>query len=317
MLPEEAMEALRNLGHVDLWEQDEPIPRVVLRNKIKAADGMLCLLTDHIDVEVLADAHRLCSLSTMAVGYDHIDINACTERGISVGHTPGVLTESTADLAFSLLLAAGRRVVESADFIKAGLWASWSPTLLLGQEVHGATIGIVGFGRIGEAMARRAAGFGMRILTYHSSPIDAQALGRYSATQVSWDTLVQESDFLTLHVPLTPLTAHMIDGAVLRSMKPTAMLINTARGGLIDTEALYDALTAYTIRAAALDVTDPEPLPPNHPLLSLSNCLVVPHIGSATVATRTKMATMAVENLSAGLRGIPMPNCVNPEVFRS
>ena len=317
MLLEEAMESLRKLGSVDLWEQDEPIPRVVLRDKIKTADGMVCLLTDQIDAEVLADAPRLCALSTMAVGYDHIDIKACTERGIPVGHTPGVLTESTADLAFSLLLAAGRRVVESTDFVKAGLWESWSPTLLLGQEVHGATIGIVGFGRIGEAVARRAAGFGMRILIYHSSSIDSPRLGRYSATQVSWDTIVEKSDFLTLHVPLTQHTRHMIDGAVLQRMKPTVVLINTARGGLIDTAALYDALKAHIICAAALDVTDPEPLPPTHPLLSLSNCLVVPHIGSATITTRTKMATMAVENLSAGLRGIPMPNCVNPEVYRS
>ena len=309
------MEALRTVGQVDLWEREDPIPREVLRNKVRSAEGILCLLTDQIDAELIGGAPRLRSLSTMSVGYDHIDIDACTERGIPVGYTPGVLTEATADLAFSLLLAAGRRVVESADFVKAGLWRTWSPTLLLGQEIHGATIGIVGFGRIGEAVARRATGFCMRILIHHSSRIDSQRLERYSATQVSWEALVRESDFLSLHAPLTRQTRHMIDGAVLRRMKPTAVLINTARGGLVDTMALHDALKTQIISAAALDVTDPEPLPAKHPLLSLSNCLVVPHIGSATVATRTKMAMMAVENLSAGLRGTPMPHCVNPGVL--
>lgn len=310
------MEALQCLGEVDLWEQDEPIPPQVLRSKIQTADGLLCLLTDRIDSDVLAEAPRLRALSTMAVGYDHIDIDVCTERRIPVGHTPGVLTETTADLAFTLLLAAGRRVMESSAFVKAGLWRSWSPSLLLGHDIHGATIGIVGFGRIGEAVARRATGFGMRILTYHSSSIDPQRLERYGAIQVSWDKILTESDFLTLHVPLTEQTRHMINGAVLRRIKPTGVLINTARGGLIDSTSLHDALNAGIIGAAALDVTDPEPLPPNHPLLSLSNCLVVPHIGSATVTTRTKMAMMAVANLSAGLGGKPMPHCVNPEVFR-
>ncbi len=310
------MEALRKLGTLDLWEQDEPIPRHVLCQKIQVAEGMVCLLTDRIDADVLANAPRLRSLSTMAVGYDHIDIEACNERGIPVGHTPGVLTETTADLTFTLLLAAGRRVMESADFIKAGLWKTWSPNLLLGQDINGATLGIVGFGRIGQAVARRAAGFGMRILAHHPTPIDPQPLGEYSVTQVSWDTILEESDFLSLHVPLTRQTAKMIDGGVLRRMKPTAVLINTARGGLINTGELYEALKAGILGAAGLDVTDPEPLPPNHPLLSLANCLVVPHIGSATIQTRTKMAMMAVENLNAGLRGIPMPYCVNPGVSR-
>ena len=311
------MEALRKLGHLDLWEQDVPIPRHVLRKKNQVVEGIVCLLTDRIDAEVIASAPRLRSLSTMSVGFDHIDIDACNERGIPVGHTPGVLTESTADLAFSLLLAAGRRVMESADFIKAGLWKTWSPTLLLGQDIYGATLGIVGFGRIGEAVARRAAGFSMRILTHHPTPIDPERLGQYSATQVPWDTIVEESDFLSLHVPLTDQNAQMINAAVLRRMKPTAVLINTARGGLINTGELCEALKGRMLGAAALDVTDPEPLPPDHPLLSFSNCLVVPHIGSATIATRTKMAMMAVENLSAGLRGIPMPNCVNPGVLGS
>jgi len=308
------MEALRLVGHLDLWPEDEPIPAKVLRNKVRSAEGLLCLLTDQIDEEVITHAHRLRSISTMSVGYDHIDIDACTRHGIPVGYTPGVLTEATADLAFSLLLAAGRRVPESANLVKKGRWFTWSPTLLLGQDIHGSILGIVGFGRIGEAMARRAAGFGMRILAYHSHPIEADRLAQYSVTQESWETVIEKSDFLSLHVPLTSQTRRMIDGKILQQMKPSAVLINTARGGLVDTPALYEGLKTRRISAAALDVTDPEPLPADHPLLTLPNCLIVPHIGSATVTTRTKMALMAVQNLNAGLRKIPMPHCVNPEV---
>jgi lactate dehydrogenase-like 2-hydroxyacid dehydrogenase len=283
---------------------------------VKGVDGLLCLLTDQIDQELLEVAGpQLQVISNYAVGYDNVDVGAATARGIPVGNTPGVLTETTADMAFALLMAAARRVVEGAEYVRAGKWRTWGPKLLLGYDVHGATLGIVGMGRIGSAVARRAAGFGMRILYYdpYCDPDKAPFVG--VAVRCELDKLLSEADFVSLHVPLGDDTQHMINAETLRAMKRSAVLINTSRGPVVDPDALFDALSSGQIAYAALDVTEPEPLPGDHKLLTLPNCLVVPHIASASWATRTRMAEMAAENLLAGLEGKRLPNCVNPEVY--
>jgi lactate dehydrogenase-like 2-hydroxyacid dehydrogenase len=249
------------------------------------------------------------------VGFDNVDVPACTARGIPVGNTPGVLTETTADLAFALMMAVARRITEGYDYVRQDRWLTWGPLLLLGKDVHGATLGIVGFGRIGREMAKRARGFGMRVL-YHdvhrATPEEEEALGARSAEM---DTLLAESDFVTLHTNLTPETHHLLDAAAFSRMKPDAVVINTSRGPVIDHDALYDALASGKLFGAGLDVTDPEPIRADHPLLSLPNCLVVPHIASASELTRDEMARMAARNLLAGLRGEPVPTPVNPEVY--
>jgi D-3-phosphoglycerate dehydrogenase len=310
-VPEAGLDLLRRECEAVLWKEEIPVPREVLLEKVADIDGLYCLLTERVDRDLLKAAPNLRVVSNMAVGYDNIDVEACTARGILVGNTPGVLTDTTADLAFALLMAAGRRIVEGAEYVRAGKWRTWGPMVLMGQDVYGATLGIVGMGRIGRAVARRALGFDMRIL-YHD-PHTAETALAFDATRTDLDTLLSESDFVTLHVPLTKETEHMIGREALQKMKPTASLINASRGGVVDHGALYAALQAGEIAYAALDVTEPEPIPADHPLLDLPNCIVVPHIGSASVATRTKMATMAAENLLAGLRGEPMPHCVNPE----
>jgi glyoxylate reductase len=252
-------------------------------------------------------------ISNMAVGYDNIDIPAASARHIPVGNTPGVLTDATADFAFTLLLAAARRVVEAARYVREGQWKTWGPSTLLGVDLVGATLGIVGYGRIGKAVARRAAGFNMRIL-YHDpglSAVDPSLPGM----PVDFETLLREADFISLHTPLTPETRHLINQHAFSLMKPNAVLVNTSRGAVVDQAALYQALQAKKIFAAALDVTDPEPLPLDSPLLTLDNLIVAPHIASANRTTRARMSAMAAENLLAGLRGERLPNCVNPEVY--
>lgn len=316
-IPEAGLQAVQKCADVEVWQGEGPIPREVFLQKIRPVEGLYCLLTDTVDEELLAQASQLRVVSTMAVGYDHIDVQACTNRKIPVGNTPGVLTETTADFAFALLMAAARRVGEAAEFVKAGSWGAWDPTLLVGHDVHGATLGIIGFGRIGQAVARRAVGFGMRVLVSHSRPIDNDILGQAHVEQASFDRVVAESDFLSLHVPLTPKTEHLINRDIFNRMKASAILINTARGRVVDSKALYEALRTQTIAYAALDVTDPEPVSAEDPLLTLSNCLIVPHIASASVATRTQMALMAADNLCAGLARHPLPYCVNPEVFEA
>jgi glyoxylate reductase len=311
IVPETGIAMLQDECEVEVWGEELPVPRDVLLEKVRDIDGLYSLLTDRVDDELLDSAPRLRVVSNMAVGYDNIDVPACTARGIPVGHTPGVLTDTTADFAFALLMTAARRVVEGADYVRAGRWKTWGPTLLMGQDVHGATLGIVGIGRIGQAVARRARGFDMRIV-YHDPYISDAGLK--DATSVDLATLLAESDFVTLHVPLTETTHHLIGQEELNKMKPSAVLVNTARGGVVDLEALYVALKKGQIAYAALDVTEPEPIPIDHPLLTLANCVVAPHIASASVATRTKMATIAAENLLAGLEGNPLPHCVNPEV---
>jgi glyoxylate reductase len=313
-LPGTALERLAAETEMHLWEGELPPPREVLLAEAREAEGLLTLLTDRVDRELLARAPRLRAVSNMAVGYDNIDVAACTERRIAVGNTPGVLTETTADFAFALLMAAARRVVEADAFVRAGKWKTWDPGLLLGQDVHGATLGIAGMGQIGQAVARRARGFGMRIL-YTDEVARPQSEAETGAQRVDKDTLVREADFLTLHVPLTPHTRHFIGARELAMMKPTAWLINTSRGPVVDQRALAEALAAGRPAGAALDVTDPEPIPMDDPLLRLPNVILAPHIASASLATRSKMADMAVDNLLAALAGRRPPHCVNPEVF--
>ena len=271
------------------------------------------MLTEKIDGDVMdAIGRQLKVISNMAVGVDNIDIAAATARQIPVGNTPGVLTDATADQAFALMMAAARRIVEADKFLHADKWVTWSPTLLLGADFTGSTLGIVGFGRIGQAVAKRARGFDMRVL--YCSP---NAKPAYGAQSVDLDTLLHESDFVSIHVPLKEGTHHLVDKEFLTKMKPHAILVNTARGGVLDQTALYDALKENRIFAAALDVTDPEPLPMDSPLLELENCIIVPHLGSATRQTRDKMSLLAAQNLVAGLKGERLPNCVNEMVYQS
>ena len=317
-IPEEGLALLRAAADVELWDDDLPPPRDDLLAHLRGVDALLSLLTDRVDDELLdAAGPQLRVVANLAVGFDNIDVPACTRRGIPVGNTPGVLTETTADLAFLLMMAAARRLKEGIDYVRGDRWQTWGPLLLRGMDVHGATLGIVGFGRIGREMAKRAGGFSMRVL-YHdvqrASAADEAALG---ATFAPLEALLAESDFVTLHVNLTAETRHLIDAAALRRMKGTAVLVNTSRGPVIDQRALFKALRDGTIFAAGLDVTDPEPMRADDPLLTLPNCIVVPHIASATHVTRGKMARIAAENVLAGLRGERLPACVNPEVYEA
>lgn len=273
------------------------------------AEGLYTLLTIPITEGVIQAAPHLRVVSNMAVGVDNINISACTQRGIPVGNTPGVLTESTADLTMALILSISRNLPRASRDAIEGHWKTWSPAGWLGMELRGATLGIVGMGKIGKAVARRALGFGMQIL--YTDPV---LVNDITATRVSLEDLLRLSDVVTLHTPLTQETRNMLNMVTFSLMKPTAILVNAA-GTCVDTDALVVALQSNRIAAAALDVTDPEPLPPSHPLYSLANCLIVPHIGSATQHTRRRMAELACENLLAGLRGERLPNCVNPEVY--
>jgi phosphoglycerate dehydrogenase-like enzyme len=264
---------------------------------------------------LLAKAPNLRVVSNMAVGVDNIDLAACTRRGIPVGNTPGVLTEGTADLTFALLLAAARCLPQASQDARQGAWKTWSPAGWLGADLHGAALGIIGMGKIGRAVAKRALAFGLNIFYTDEQPCP-EVENDLSAVCLSLDELLQRCDFISIHTPLTPNTRGMINEATLRKMKPNAILVNTARGPIIEMRALHQALRQGWIQAAALDVTDPEPLPPEHPLFSLPNCLITPHIGSATSNTRRRMAELACQNLLAGLAGQRLPHCVNPEVYR-
>lgn len=314
IIPEAGLRLVQEACEARVWEGETPPPREVLLEEVRGIDGLLPLLTDRIDAEVMDTAGpQLKVIANYAVGYNNIDVEAATARGILVGNTPGVLTDTTADFAFTLLMAAARRVVEGMDYVRAGRWKTWGPTLLLGRDIHHATLGIVGLGRIGKTLARRATGFEMRILYYDPFVQDDPEARELGAEYVPLDTLYAESDFVSVHVPLTEDTHHLIDAEALKKMKRTAILINSSRGPVVDTQALYEALRDGTIAYAGLDVTDPEPIPADHPLLTLKNVVVVPHIASASIATRSRMAEIAAQNLIAGLRGEPMPACVNPE----
>lgn len=315
LIPEVGLALLRESCDVEVWPEELPPPREVLLQKVRGIDGLLCLLTDRVDATLLdAAGPTLKVISNYAVGYDNIDVKEATKRGIPVGHTPGILTDTTADFAFALMLAAARRVVEADRFVREGRWKTWGPRLLLGHDVTGATLGLIGFGRIGQAMARRAQGFRMRVLYHDPSAAQLPEEDRLGAEPVDLDTLLRTSDFVSIHA-LTERTYHLIDASALARMKPTAILINTARGPIVDPVALYQALKEGAITYAALDVTEPEPLPPDSPLLELDNVIIAPHIASASYRTRDEMARFAALNLLAGLWGQQVPYCVNPQVY--
>jgi len=278
------------------------------------AEGILCLLDDPIPAELLERAPNLKVVSSMAVGVDNIDIAACTRLGITVGHTPGVLTEGTADLTVALLLAVCRQLPTASEDARQGRWTNWDPTGWLGMDLNNSIVGIIGLGKIGTAVGERLAAFGAQIIFTNRSP-QPEKEKKLNATQVNLDELLRTGDFICLHAPLTEETANLINEQAFQKMKSSAILINAARGAIVDTAALTRALKEGQIRAAGLDVTDPEPLPPNHPLYKMDNCLITPHIGSATFQIRQTMAKIALENLSAGIKGIHLPYCANPEVY--
>jgi glyoxylate reductase len=315
-IPEKGIALAREAAEVEVWLGDLPPPIEVLLEKVKGLDGLLCLLTDRIDARLMdAAGPSLKVISQMAVGYDNIEVLAATARRIPVGNTPGVLTDSTADFTWALLMAAARRVVEGDRLTRAGRWQTWSPMLLLGPEVTGATLGIVGFGRIGQAVAKRARGFDMRVLYHNDRQRYPDLENSLGVEYADFDALLRESDFVTIHTPLSSRTRRLFSTAQFEKMKPSAILINTARGPIVDPQALYHALQEGLIAYAALDVTDPEPIPMDSPLLTLDNLIIAPHIASASLQTRDQMATMAAANLIAGLRGERLPNCVNPQVY--
>lgn len=311
LIPEVGLQRVRQQCEVTLWSEDMPAPYERLLDLVKGMDGLLCTLTERIDAGLMdAAGQQLKVISQMAVGYDNIDVAAARTRGIPIGNTPGVLTDATADIAMALLLAVSRRIVESVDYIRTGQWQTWQPTALLGTDLAGATLGLIGLGRIGKAVARRARGFDLRLIAYspHCPPEEAHALG---VELVELDYLLSEADYVSIHTPLNERTRHLINRKTLAQMKPSAILINTARGGVVDQHALYEALQAGKLRGAGLDVTDPEPIPLDDPLLGLPNIVILPHIGSASQRTRDRMAMMAADNLIAGVTGQPLPTQVN------
>jgi len=315
IIPDKGLELVRDFCEVDLWVGNLPPSREELMRRAQGVDGLLCLLTDTVDGELMdAAGSQLKVVSNYAVGFDNIDVDAATVRKVPVGNTPDVLTDATADFAFALMMSAGRNLMAGDRYVRNGKWQTWEPMLLLGVEMKGATLGLVGFGRIGKAMARRAVGFDMRVIYY--DPNETRHDPDVKATPVDFETLLEESDFISLHTPLTPDTHHLIDSEALSKMKPNVVLVNTSRGAVVDLEALYEALKFKRIFAAGLDVTEPEPLPANHPLLTLDNAIIMPHIASASKVARDKMAWMAAKNLIAGLKGDHLPNCVNPQVYR-
>jgi len=294
--PFPALKRLQAEHDVDLWDNNAPPPRDVLLERAAKADGLLTIITEKVDAELFDAAPSVKAVANLAVGTDNIDLEEAARRGIPVGNTPGVLTDATADIAFALLLGIARRINEGERQVRNGEWVPWYPTHMIGGDTTGMTLGIVGWGRIGQAMARRGEGFGMNVI--HSS----------RSSGVPLDELLEQADYVSLHTPLTPETRHLIGKPELQRMKQSAYLINTARGGVVDQVALREALAAGEIAGAGLDVTEPEPLPQDDPLLSAPNLLVVPHVGSATTRTRSRMADMAVENLLAALAGKAMPH---------
>ena len=314
LLPQVGLDRIAAACNMEVWPEQLPPPYDVLKSKIRDCDGLVSLLTDKIDAPLLDSAPRLKVVSNFAVGFNNIDVAACTERGIAVGNTPGVLTDATADMAMVLLMAASRRLVESVNDARAGRWKTWEPVGWLGQDLANRTVGIVGMGRIGFAFARRCKfGWNMKVL-YSDVNRNEAAEKELGATRVELDALLKDSDFVSVHTDLNPQTKGMFNAQRFSQMKNTAVFINTARGPLVDQDALAQALRSSTIFAAGLDVTDPEPLPLNNDLYQLSNCVIAPHIASATVQTRNEMARICAENVIAGATGGKLTALVNPEV---
>ncbi|MEM2946807.1 MAG: glyoxylate reductase [Candidatus Bathyarchaeia archaeon] len=316
-LPERGMKTIKERFEAEVWPEYGPPPKAEIIKRARNVDALVTLLSDKIDAEVFDAAPKLKIVAQMAVGFDNIDIAEATKRGIYVTNTPGVLTETTADFAWALLMAAARRVVEADKYVRTGQWkVSWHPSMLLGRDVYGATLGIVGAGRIGTAVARRAKGFNMKILYYDVVPMPPEIEKEIGARRVDLDTLLRESDFVSIHVPLIKETYHLINEEKLRLMKNTAYLINNSRGPVVDEKALYKALKEGWIAGAALDVFEQEPTPVDNPLLELDNIVVAPHISSASYETRSRMAEMVAENLVAFFKGETPPNLVNPDVVK-
>ena len=316
-IAQEALDKITQATEMELWPDELPPPYEVLLEKIQGIEGLLSLLSDKIDANLMDSAPKLKVVSNLAVGYDNISIAEATKRHIVVGNTPEVLTETTADLAFTLLMSAARRVVEADNYTRKGQWKTWGPMILLGQDIHHATLGIIGLGRIGAEVARRARGFNMKVLYYDKvrrSEEEERQLGVEYVPELA--KLLSTADFISVHVPLTAETHRLIGTDEFAVMKPTAVLINTSRGTVVDQKALYEALKSGRIFAAGIDVTEVEPIPPDDLLLTLDNIIIAPHIGSASFNTRKSMAFMAGENLLAGLRGEVPPNCVNPEALK-
>lgn len=314
-LPAGALEPLLDFANVTVWQEELPPSKKILFEMIKDFDGLLSLLTDKIDAPLMDSAPNLKIISNYAVGFDNINIEAATKRGIMVTNTPGVLSETTADIAFTLLVAAARLIVPADKFTREGNWKTWEPMLFLGQDIHNAKLGLIGLGRIGYEVAKRAKGFDMDI-SYYNRTRKYQAEQELGIKFTSLEEILSQSDFISLHVPLTEETRYLINKETLGLMKPNAILINTARGPIVNEKDLYNALVKKTIWGAGLDVMDPEPPKKDNPLFQLDNVVVLPHIGSASIVTRTKMANMAVANMIAGLQGKIPPNLVNTEVLK-
>ncbi|OQP04905.1 D-glycerate dehydrogenase [Geobacillus sp. 44B] len=312
-LPEEIIAPVKEIAEVATWQHDDvPVPRDVLMNEAKKADALLTMVADMVDEAILDAGKQLKVVANMGVGFDNIDVQAATKRGIAVCNTPDVLTDTTADLTFALLLATARRMVEAAQFIKEGKWKSWSPFLLAGVDVHHKTIGIVGMGNIGKAVAKRAIGFDMNVL-YHNRSRNIEAEKRLGATYCSFEELLERADFVVCLTPLTNETRHMFNKEAFRKMKRSAIFVNAARGAVVDEQALYEALVSGEIAGAGLDVFEQEPIDASHPLLALPNVIALPHIGSATKETRTKMMELCCRNIIAILTGSQPETLVNKE----
>ena len=315
MMHPDAIALLGEATQMEVWPDDPPPTPEVLRVKLADAEGVLINIMDRMDANLLDSAPRLRVVSQLAAGLDNVDIPECTRRGILLGSTPGILSKAVADHAFALLLSAARRVVESDKWVRGNNWElAFHPNYWLGSEVQGSTLGIIGLGQIGLEVARRAQGFDMRIL-YHSRNRRTEAEAQYGLTHATLEDLLAQSDYVSLHVPLTADTRHMIGSDALRRMKTTAILINISRGPVVDTDALITALREGWIAGAGLDVVDPEPIPDDHPLLSMDNVTITPHIGSASVLSRRAMSIMAAQNLVNGLTGKRLVHCANPELY--
>lgn len=314
-LPGDALKRVARHCELSTWDEPGPVPADVLAERLRPCEGLICLLVNRIDKALVEQCPNLRFVSTMAVGVDHVDVDALTRRGIPLGNTPGVLVDTTADLAMALLLAAARRIPEADGFVRDGCWEPanpWHPDMFVGKDLAGSTLGIIGLGEIGQAVVRRAQGFGMKVLAWNRTPRRVDGV-----ETVELDDLLSRSDFISVHVALSDDTRDLLDRTAIQRIKPGAVLVNTARGGIVDEHALADALAGGHLFAAGVDVFNREPVEPDNPLLQLPNVVLAPHIGSATRRTRERMASLAADNAVAAIRGERMPHCVNPGVYKS